>query len=107
MGAGPLPVVPDAAAARAPLRQAVAAWQADARGASKLCIMLEHQYTEVTGLFCSFYFLIGCNVLRPSFALRWSITHQGGFCVSSPLCQAAGTPRRCTLEGAWPPLPCS
>lgn len=49
VGSGPPPAVPDAAAALAPLRRALQAWQADAGGPEKLCIMLDHQYTQVGG----------------------------------------------------------
>lgn len=50
VGTGRPPAACDAAAAREPLRQAVAAWRADAHGPSKLCIMLEHQYTEASSM---------------------------------------------------------
>ena len=81
VGIGPPPPAPDGAASSFPMRLALAAWQADARGPSKLCYMLEHQYTEVRiaiwRLLVEAIFS-GCVCQRP--AVHWAgpSVHRGG-----------------------------
>lgn len=81
VGTGPPPPAPDGAAARAPLRQALAAWQADARGPSKLCYMLDHQYTEVRIDIWRFVveaIFSGCVCQRPAVHCAGASVHTGG-----------------------------